>query len=104
MADNAKKSSELPRATTLTGNDHVVVLANTVINATSNAITNSVTKIISYENLMANVRTSNLVLTKNSTPANGSINTVAGSIWSDGDYIYYSSSANTTKRVALSSF
>jgi len=104
MADNAKKASELPRAAVLIGNDHIVALSNVVINATSNAITNSVTKIISYENLMANVRTSNLVLTYNSTPANSTANTVAGALWSDGNYIYYSTSANTIKRVALSSF
>lgn len=104
MADNAKKASELPRASTLIGNDHIVVLSNVVINATSNAITNSVTKIISYENLLANVRTSNLVLTYNTTPANSTVNTTAGSLWSDGSYIYYATSANTIKRVALSSF
>lgn len=104
MADNAKKSSELPRATVLIGNDHIVVLSNTTLNATSNAIINCTTKIISYDNLFANVKTSNLVLTYNTTPANSTVNTVAGSLWSDGSYIYYSTSANTIKRVALSSF
>src|ERR1700722_11464682 len=57
-------------------------------------------------NLFVNtvMKTINVVLSNNSTPANSTANAVAGSLWSDGTYIYYASSNNVIKHVSLTSF
>jgi hypothetical protein len=57
-------------------------------------------------NLFVNtvMKTINVVLSNNSTPANSTANVVGGSIWSDGTYIYVAPSNNVIKRVALTSF
>jgi hypothetical protein len=64
----------------------------TVIEAIGNLYANSV--------LLA----ANVIIKENTTPANSTVSTVQGKIWSDGDYIYYSVSNSSIKRVALSSF
>jgi hypothetical protein len=51
-------------------------------------------------NLFANAD----LIIKNVTPANSTANVVGGSIWSDGNYIYYAVSNNSIKRAALTSF
>lgn len=55
--------------------------------------------------LFANVTSNVVVLTSNAVPAN-STNFVgkAGSLWSDGNYVYFATSNTTVKRTALSSF
>jgi hypothetical protein len=62
------------------------VAANTVINGTFTANTNS-------------IRISNAL-----TPANSTATSVAGSISWDANYLYITTAANTIKRVALTAF
>jgi hypothetical protein len=57
-------------------------------------------------NLFVNtvIKTINVILSNNSTPANSTANVVAGSLWSDGTFIYFAPTNNVIKRVSLASF
>jgi hypothetical protein len=96
LASTQTKLSQLSQKNNADATDQVVmysnVSSNDVIVAVSNLYTNTL--------LMAN----QLIIMQNSTPANSSANVTPYTLWSDGSYIYYATSANSITRVALSSF
>ncbi len=101
MANNSTRLSSFQTKTVADPSDALVAYS-----AISNADV-----IIPVSNLYANVgltsngvTTSTLVITENTTPANSTANSIQGSIWSDGTYIYVTTATNTIKRVALTAF
>jgi|DEB0MinimDraft_3_1074331.scaffolds.fasta_scaffold102711_2 hypothetical protein len=91
-------------------NSDVLVL---VSNTSGTANTQKVTVNTFFSNITANVVFANTTVDKlhisnTSTPANAGPGFAegisAGQIWSDGDFIYVATAANTIKRVAISTF
>jgi hypothetical protein len=100
VAGQEKTTRSLPIKTGALPSDRVVFVANAASN-------NSVTSSISISDMFAN--TANLsanlvnlrVVSSLGTPANStSTNVAAGSMWTDGNYIYFATSNNFVKRVA----
>ena len=110
MADRAKKISELTALTAPSIDDLLVI----VDSPSSNAITKKVTVSNLLNNTAAIVTISNtyyltannILITKNTTPANSTsiAASVKGTFWFDADYIYVATANGTIKRAALSTF
>jgi CTP:phosphocholine cytidylyltransferase-like protein len=108
MADRAKTISELPIATSLSGDELFVVVddpsgtANTKQITLNNIFANS-TANVTLAN--ASVLSANTLITRNKqTPANSTITVTKGTILFDDDYLYIATDNNTLKRIALTSF
>ena len=104
MAGEEKTTRNLPIKTSAQTSDRVVFVSNA-------ASSNSNTATITISDLFAN--TSNLsanlvnlrVVSSLGTPANSAaLNVESGVIWSDGTYLYYTTSNNHVKRVLGSDF
>jgi len=78
------------------GSDQVVAWSNT-----SNLMV-----LTSVANLYANstINAQQVIIQIGNTPVNSVAPTPQGTLWSDGNYIYYAVSNNQIKRIALSSF
>ena len=106
MANNSVKISAQNACTAPEANSFLVLVGNTAGTNTSYKVTLNNLYINAAANLSINVGTTKtIVVTGNTTPANNTDNSSrpAGSIWSDGSYIYYYDGA-AIKRTALSSF
>jgi hypothetical protein len=96
VAERFRKTSECPVANSVTPSDRVVVYANT--SGTPNTFT------VSIGNLFGN-SSANVVIQTIAAPANSTVTTVrAGTLLTDGSYLYVATSNNVLKRVAISSF
>lgn len=99
----SKKISELVACTNPKSTDLLVLVANSGSNTEYVTVNNFLTN--SSANISSNVVSANVVIISgNTTPANSTANTVKGSIWSDGTYLYVATANNVIKRVTLNSF
>ena len=101
MANNSTRLSLLQPKIVADSSDALVAYS-----AVSNAdVIIPVSNLYSNVGLTSNgVITSTLIVTHNTTPANSTANSIQGSIWSDGTYIYVTTATNSIKRVALTAF
>lgn len=102
MANNALKVTEMTACSAPAVSDKLYVASNTA----GNAVPRSVSVDILFSNTAGNttLKANNLVISKNTTPANSTATVVSRSIWFDSDYLYVALSNNSIKRIALSSF
>jgi hypothetical protein len=90
MADNSKKSSQLPTAANVANTDRVLVLRDPSGNPSLRTVDVSVL----YANL----------LISNSVPATATSNGIAGTIRHDSSYIYVCVANNTWKRAQITTW
>jgi hypothetical protein len=104
MADIGKKISAYNVLTAPTSNTFLVVSHNgtTYRIGASNLFANN-TADVSFSNT-STISINNVIIRKNTTPANSTITITEGSIWFDDDYIYCAIANNSLKRIPLESF
>lgn len=90
MADNSKKTSQLPTAANVASTDRILIVRDPSGSPSTRTVNVS-------------IFSANLQLTS-STPANSSSNGLAGTIRYDSSYIYVCVANNTWKRSTLSSW
>jgi hypothetical protein len=97
MADNAKRTCDLPIANSANTSDRLLILQN------ANSATSNTTATITVQNFFSNsVGVPCAVI---NSPSNSIALTITGgSIYTDGNFLYVAVSNNVLKRVALSSF
>lgn len=108
MSDRSKKISELTALTAVTSEDLLLI----VDDPTGTPVTKKVTVSALLSNSSANVTVSNtatlsannLIIRRNHTPANSTIEVAQGSFFWDSDYLYVAVANNSLKRVSLESF
>lgn len=104
MAESGKKIKDYPVLTAPTGNTKLVVSHN------GNTYQMNIASM--FANISANITFSNssvvsvngFIISRTDTPANSTITVTAGSIWSDGTYLYVATANNNLKRIALTAF
>jgi hypothetical protein len=106
LANNSIKISALNAQTAPASTDYFVVVSNTSGNAETMYVTANNLLNNTAANIATNILTcNNIVVTGNSAPANNtdSGTRVAGSIWGDGNYLYFFDGAQI-KRITLNTF
>lgn len=96
MANNSTSLANLPPKLIADSSDQIVIYSSVsngdFITPVGNLFSNSILSV------------ANLTIAVGNTPANSTINCIAGSFWSDGNYLYYAVATNTLKRIAMSPF
>jgi hypothetical protein len=108
MSDRAKKISELSAIAALSGDDLFVVVddpSGTAVTAkiTANSLFNSYSGNVTIANT-ATLSTNNLIIRRNASPANSTIDVNQGTIFFDSNYIYVAVANNLLKRIELETF
>jgi len=103
------KITGLGAASAPANTDVLVLVSNTSGTANTQKVSvNTFFSNITANVVMANTTIDRLFISNTSTPSNSGPGFAdgipVGQIWSDGDYIYVSTAANTIKRVAISTF
>lgn len=96
-------TTDLPSVNTVGTTDKFLVVTNTSGNAVLSSV--SANNLLGNSNVSIVVSASkDFIISKNTTPANSTINATPRSMWFDDGYIYCVTANNDIKRVPLESF